>query len=186
MDFTDFMGDSGGGLGSAGSSDWSPDLGEWLLGFQQSAGFPYICGTSSNHFPRARVESVPLLPPMRLSPRERQVLETLHRIGRATVAEIVAAMPEHTSYAAVRAALRMLDEKKQVTHQYEGPRYVYEPTTEPETARKEALEHLVTTFFAGSVKQAMAALLDLPKSGLPATQRKRLAKLIAEAEKEGR
>jgi len=120
------------------------------------------------------------------SPREQQVLDTLHRVGRATVSEIVDAMPEPTSYAAVRAALRSLSEKELVRHEYDGPRYVYEPTQRKEAARRRALEHIVGTFFDGSVKQAMAALLALPQSGMPAAQRKRLAEMIADAEREGR
>jgi predicted transcriptional regulator len=120
------------------------------------------------------------------TPREQQVLDALHRVGRATVAEIVAAMPEPTSYAAVRAALRSLAEKELVRHEYDGPRYVYEPTVAKEAARRHALEHIVGTLFDGSVRQAMAALLALPRSGMPAAQRKRLAQMIADAEREGR
>jgi predicted transcriptional regulator len=114
------------------------------------------------------------------------VLDALHRTGRATVGEIAAAMSEPTSYAAVRAALRTLAQKGQVRHEYDGPRYVYEPTVARDAARTRALEHIVRTFFDGSVKQAMAALLDLPHSGLPSAQRKRLARMIADAEREGR
>lgn len=122
----------------------------------------------------------------RLSPREQQVLDALHTAGPATVGEIVAAMPEKASYAAVRAALRTLEEKKQVRHEYDGPRYVYQPTVPRETASKRALEHLLRTFFDGSVSKAVVALVDLPQAGLPAAQRRRLAKLIEDAEREGR
>ena len=124
--------------------------------------------------------------PSRPSPREQQVLDALHRRGRATVAEIVAEMDEPTSYAAVRAALRSLSEKELVRHEYDGPRFVYEPTVARETARRRALEHIVGTFFDGSVRDTMAALLALPRSGMPAAQRRRLAQLIADAEREGR
>ena len=120
------------------------------------------------------------------TPREQQVLDALHRVGLATVAEIVDAMAEPTSYAAVRAALAALAEKELVRHEYDGPRYVYEPTVAKEAARRHALEHIVGTFFDGSVRQAVTALLALPHSGMPAAQRKRLTQMIADAEREGR
>ena len=124
--------------------------------------------------------------PPKLSARERQVLDALHRTGRATVSEVVAAMPEPATYAAVRAALRTLEEKGQVRHEYDGPRYVYEPTVARAQARRRALEHLVGTFFDGSVGKAVTALLDLPGAGLPRDQRERLVQLIEDAEREGR
>ena len=124
--------------------------------------------------------------PSKLTPREQQVLDALHRAGRATVGEIVDAIAEPTSYAAVRAALRSLGEKGAVRHEYDGPRYVYEPTVPRAAARRRALEHIVSTFFDGSVREAVAALLALPQAGMPAAQRKRLARLIEDAEREGR
>lgn len=114
------------------------------------------------------------------------MLDALHRTGPATVGEIAAAMTEPATYAAVRAALRTLVEKGQVRHQYDGPRYVYEPTVATETASKQALAHLVATFFNGSVKQAMAALVDLPQSGLSPGEHDQLARMIDDAEREGR
>jgi BlaI family transcriptional regulator, penicillinase repressor len=122
----------------------------------------------------------------KLSAREREVLDALHRTGRATVSEIVDAMPAPATYAAVRAALRALAAKGQVRHEYDGPRYVYEPTVARDQASTTALAHLVGTFFDGSVRKAMAALLDLPGAGLPRAQRERLARLIEDAEREGR
>lgn len=123
---------------------------------------------------------------IRLSARESQVLQALHRSHPASVAEIVEVMPDRATYAAVRAALRTLEEKGQVRHRYDGPRYVYEPTVATAAASRSALEEIVTTFFQGSVKKTMAALLDLPRSGLPPAQRRKLAKLIERAEREGR
>lgn len=114
------------------------------------------------------------------------MLDALHRTGPTTVGEIVAAMTEPATYAAVRAALRMLEQKGQVRHRYDGPRYLYEPTVATETASRQALEHLVATFFNGSVKQAMAALVDLPQSGLSPGEHDELSKLIDDAEREGR
>ena len=121
-----------------------------------------------------------------LSRRERQIMDAIYTRGRATAAEVLEGLPDPPSYSAVRAMLRILEEKGALRHEYDGPRYVYEPTVAKETASASALAHVVSTFFDGSVKKAMAALLDLPESGLPSAQRKKLSKMIADAERQGR
>ena len=123
---------------------------------------------------------------LELSPRERQVMSILYRRGRATVAEVLEEMPDPPSYSAVRATLRVLEEKGQVRHREDGPRYVYRPVVETETARRQALRHLVRTFFGGSAEEAALALLQLPGSGVSKGELKRLSRLIEEAEREGR
>src|SRR5437667_2265095 len=95
-----------------------------------------------------------------LSRRERQIMDALHARGNATAAEVLAALPDPPSYSAVRALLRILEEKGHVKHRRDGARYVYLPRVSPETARRSALQRLVSTFFQGSVTQAMAALLE--------------------------
>src|SRR5437667_12174301 len=97
-----------------------------------------------------------------LSRRERQIMDALHARGNATAAEVLSALPDPPSYSAVRALLRILEEKGHVRHRREGARYVYVPRTSPESARRSALQRVVSTFFQGSVAQAMAALLDAP------------------------
>ena len=94
-----------------------------------------------------------------LSRRERQIMDALHQRRRATAAEVQAALPEAPSYSAVRALLRILEDKGHIKHRRDGPRYVYLPRVKRETARRSALKRLVSTFFQGSVTQAMAALL---------------------------
>src|ERR1035438_2718580 len=95
-----------------------------------------------------------------LSRRERQIMDALHQRGRATAAEVQAAIPEAPSYSAVRALLRILEDKGHIKHHREGARYVYLPRAKQETARRSALKRVVSTFFQGSVPQAMAALLE--------------------------
>ncbi len=121
-----------------------------------------------------------------LSRRERQIMDVLYRLGRATAAEVMAQMPDPPSYSAVRAHLRTLEEKGHVTHEAEDSRYVYVPTMRPEQARSSALAHLVDTFFGGSVAQAATALLDPKSSKLTKEELERLAGLIQQARKEGR
>lgn len=121
-----------------------------------------------------------------LSRRERQIMDILHRLGQGTAAEIETALPDAPSYSAVRAHLRTLEDKGHVRHETEQLRYVFSPTVKPERARKSALRHLVDTFFGGSATDAAAALLDPRSAKLPKADLDRLAKLIADARKEGR
>jgi BlaI family transcriptional regulator, penicillinase repressor len=116
-----------------------------------------------------------------LSRRERQIMDVLHRLGRATAAEVETELPDAPSYSAVRAHLRVLEEKGHVVHTAEGLRYVYAPTVHPERARKSAVRHLVDTFFGGSPADAVAALLDAKSVRLSREELDRLAKLIEEA-----
>jgi predicted transcriptional regulator len=119
-----------------------------------------------------------------LSRRERQIMDILYRRGRATGAEIHEALPDRPSYSAVRAKLRVLEEKGHVRHEEEALRYVYVPTLARDTARRSALRHMVSTFFDGSVGQAVAALLDLSTARLSKSDLDRIAALIEEAKTE--
>jgi predicted transcriptional regulator len=119
------------------------------------------------------------------SRRERQIMDILFRRGEATAAEVRDDMPSAPGYSAVRAMLRVLEEKGQVRHAERGPRYVYAPTVARENAKRSAVEHLLDTFFGGSAEQTMAALLDVSSSHLTAEELDRMAALIARARKEG-
>jgi len=120
-----------------------------------------------------------------LSRRERQIMDILYRRGRASAAEIHEALPDRPSYSAVRAKLRVLEEKGHVRHQEEALRYVYVPTMARETARRSALRHLVSTFFEGSVEETVAALLDLSAANLSAEDLDRITRLIEQAKGAG-
>jgi BlaI family transcriptional regulator, penicillinase repressor len=115
-----------------------------------------------------------------LSRRERQVMDAIHRRGRASVAEIEADLPD-ASYHAVRSALRVLRQKGLVRHEHDGRRYVYAPAAPRAQAEKSALRHLIGTFFQGSAARAMAAILELHDTDLPPEERERLARAIEEA-----
>ena len=121
-----------------------------------------------------------------LSRRERQIMDVLFRLGRATANEVLEAMPDPPSYSAVRAHLRTLEDKGHVVHEAEDLRYVYIPTMRPEQARSSAVTHLVDTFFGGSVAQAATALLDPKSARLTREELERLARLIDKARKDGR
>jgi len=113
-------------------------------------------------------------------------MDILYRVGRATAAEVLADLPDPPSYSAVRAMLRVLEEKGHVKHQQDGPRYVYVATMGRDKARRSALHHLLNTFFDGSAEQAVAALLDMSRPELSEDELERLSQLIDEARKEGR
>lgn len=122
----------------------------------------------------------------KLSRRERQIMDVLYRLGRATVAEMLAAIPDPPSYSAVRAMLRILEEKRQITHEEKDLRYVYVPVVSREKARRSALRHVLDTFFDGSPEQAVATLLDVSARNLSQEELDRLAALIQKAKEEGR
>jgi len=121
-----------------------------------------------------------------LSRRERQIMEIVYERGRATVAEVRAHMPDPPSYSAVRAMLRILEEKGHLRHEQDGPRYIFLPTVPREEASETALRKLVRTFFGGSPEGAMAALLDLESDSLDEEALQRLSGLIEEAKREDR
>ena len=121
-----------------------------------------------------------------LSRRERQIMEIVYELGQATAAEVRSRMPDPPSYSAVRAMLRILEDKGHLRHEQEGPRYVFLPTVPREEARETALRRLVRTFFGGSPEGAMAALLDLEGDRLDDEALARLSEMIEEAKREDR
>lgn len=121
-----------------------------------------------------------------LSRRERQIMDVIYRFGRATVAEVMAHLPDPPGYSAVRALLRVLEDKGQLRHEQEGPRYVFVPTVPRDQVRQSALRQLVHTFFDDSAEQTVAALLDLSSTKLSGAELDRLGRLITAARKEGR
>lgn len=120
-----------------------------------------------------------------LSRRERQIVDALYKLGRASAAEIRAELPAPPSYSAVRALLRILEEKGHVRHEQDGPRYVYVPTLARDSAKRSAMRHLLQTFFEGSAAQAMSALLDVTSARLTDAELDRLEQLIEHARKQG-
>jgi predicted transcriptional regulator len=121
-----------------------------------------------------------------LSRREREIMDVIYRAGRATAAEVLDQISDPPSYSAVRALLRVLEEKGHLRHEEDGPRYVFLPIVPVERARQSALKQILHTFFDGSTEQAVAALLDLSSTRLSEAELDRLSRLIADARKEGR
>lgn len=124
--------------------------------------------------------------PAHLSRRESQIMDIVYELGRATANDVLDRLPDPPSYSAVRAMLRVLEEKGFLRHEQEGPRYVFLPTVPREEAQATALRRLVRTFFEGSAEGAVAALLDLEGEELDGDALKRLAAMIEAAREEGR
>jgi predicted transcriptional regulator len=121
-----------------------------------------------------------------LGRRERQIVEAVYRLRRATVAEVLAELPDPPSYSAVRAMLGKLEGKGYLKHVEEGPRYLYMPAVPAEKARRTALQNLVDTFFQGSAEQAAVALLQLSDTTVSAAALNKLADEVRRAKEEGR
>ena len=121
-----------------------------------------------------------------LSRRERQVMDILHRRAEATVAEIMAELPDPPTYSAVRSVLRILGEKNLIRYKEDGPRYVYYPAQDSEEARDDVLAHVVRTYFAGSPEQAVTALLRMSDVDMKDDDIERLRASIRNARKTGR
>ena len=121
-----------------------------------------------------------------LSRRERQIMDVVYRLGKASVNDVLGRIPEPPSYSAVRALMRILEEKGHLAHEQDGPRYLYLPTVPRESARRSALSHMVRTFFGGSTEAAVAALLDESGNRLSDGELERISALIEQAREQGR
>jgi predicted transcriptional regulator len=122
----------------------------------------------------------------RLSRREREIMDVLYLRGDATAAQVLEGLTDPPSYSAVRALLRILEEKGHVRHVQDGPRYVYRATTPRENAAETALHHLVRTFYNGSPGEAIAALLDSSSAPLSDADFERLSSAISQARRTGK
>ena len=119
-----------------------------------------------------------------LSRRERQIMDILYRSGKASASEVREAMADAPGYSAVRAMLRVLEEKGHVKHQAEGLKYVYVPTVAQDKAKRSAVKHVLDTFFSGSAEQIVAALLDVSATRLTRDELDRMSELIEKAKRE--
>jgi predicted transcriptional regulator len=120
------------------------------------------------------------------SRREREIIEALYRLGKASAAEIREAIPDPPTYTAIRTHLTILENKGHVRHTSDGTRYIYEPAVAREQMGRRAVDSLLTTFFDNSVERAVTALLTRKDAELSREDLDRLARLIEKARKEGR
>jgi predicted transcriptional regulator len=121
-----------------------------------------------------------------LSRRERQIMEILYQRGKASASEVRESMGDAPGYSAVRAMLRVLEEKGHIKHQAEGLKYVYLPIVTRDKAKRTAVKHLLDTFFGDSPEQVVAALLDVSSKRLTREELDRMAGMIEKARREGK
>src|SRR6267142_4756250 len=121
-----------------------------------------------------------------LSRRERQIMDVVYRLGRATVGEVMQELTGEPAYSTVRAQLRVLEDKGQLRHEEHGLRYVYLPKVPRHMVRQSALKHLIDTFFEGSAGKAVAALLGKEGFRISEEELERISDLIEKAKKEGK
>jgi predicted transcriptional regulator len=130
--------------------------------------------------------SITPLNPLDVGRRERQIVEIVYRLGKASVSDVRDALPDPPTYSAVRAMLGKLRDKGHLTQEEDGPRYLYRPAVPAERARKTAMRQLVDTFFDGSVDRAVVALASLSQADVDPDRLDELAKRIRAARQEGR
>ena len=121
-----------------------------------------------------------------MSRRERQIMDIVYETKEASALQVLERLPSPPGYSAVRALLRVLEQKGHLAHRQDGPRYIYSPLLPREKARRSALSHLMQTFFDGSTEDVVAALLDISEDSLSEEDYRRLTGLIEKARKEGR
>jgi len=126
------------------------------------------------------------MPKPPLTRREREIMDIVYRLGRASAQDVLENLADAPSYSAVRALLRLLEERGHVRHIEEGARYVFLPAVPRGEARRKALSHLVSTFFGGSVEQTVLALVESSRSKLTSDELDRLALVVEQARKKGK
>lgn len=119
--------------------------------------------------------------PLELGRRERQIVETVIRLGEASVSEVQKHLADAPSYSSVRAMLGMLVEKKWLSYRRDGKRYLYRSAAGKAKTQRTAVSRLMETFFGGSPSDALAALLESSSTKLSEQELERMLKLIKDA-----
>jgi predicted transcriptional regulator len=120
------------------------------------------------------------------SRREREIMDALYKLGKASAAQILEEIPNPPTYTAIRTLLTILENKGHVRHKTDGTRYIYEPAVAREQMGRRAIDSVLQTFFDNSVERAVTALLTRKDADLSGEDLDRLAHLIDKARKEGR
>jgi len=124
-----------------------------------------------------------MVDPFPFSRRERQIMDVLYARQEASVLQIREGLPDAPSATAVRTLLRILEEKGHVRRRKEGREFIYAPTQPKRTAGFKALQHVLETFYEGSIEGALAAHLTRNRNGLQDDELRTLMRLIRDARK---
>jgi predicted transcriptional regulator len=129
---------------------------------------------------------MPRSSPSPLSRREREIMDILHRLGRATAGEVMAELTGRPAYSTVRAQLRVLEDKGHIRHGEQNLRYVYSPARSRQVVQKSVLQHLRDTFFEGSAEKVVATLIGQERLKVSDDELDRIAEIIDKARQERR
>lgn len=121
-----------------------------------------------------------------LGRRERQIMDVVIRLGRASAAEVLDELPDAPTSSTVRTMLRLLEKKGFLRHEWDGPRFVYSPSASPERLKRSAVRHLLSTFFDDSLEAAVASLLGGSRRPSSAEELDRVARLVEDARRKAR
>jgi len=119
-----------------------------------------------------------------LARRERQILEIVYSLGRASAADVLDRLPDSPGYSTVRKILSILEAKGYVKHVESGRRYIYLPTESRLKARRSSLKQLLNSLFDSTVESVVSALLDISDAQLSDDDLRSLAQLIEQRRKE--
>ncbi|TWU47370.1 Penicillinase repressor [Rubripirellula tenax] len=119
--------------------------------------------------------------PLKLGARERQILDAVYHVGRASVSDVRSLLKDPPSYSSVRTMMGILEEKGFLRRHRDGIRHRYSATKSRESAGRSAIAHLMSTFFEGSASKMFAALLDESASQLTDDELAQLQQAIDKA-----
>jgi predicted transcriptional regulator len=122
----------------------------------------------------------------KMSKRERQIMDIIFRLGEATAEQVVENFPEAVGDASIRKLIRVMEHKGYLQHKKEGRCYVYQPVLSKETASRQAVKHILKTYFFDSTPMAVSALLDVKSDSLTSEEIAKIIEMINEAKKKGR
>ena len=118
---------------------------------------------------------------VKLSRRERQIMDIVYQRGRVSVADVLKDLPDPPSYSTVRALLRILEEKGYLAHEKDGRRYIYRSTQPRHQAGRSALKQIFQTFFDKSIEKTVMTLIS--DADLSDEELDRLSQRIEQAKK---
>lgn len=101
-----------------------------------------------------------------LSRREREIMDIVFARSEASLSQILDDMDAPPTRPALRSLLTILEGKGHLKHRQEGREFVYQPVHSRVKVGQSTLSRVISTFFGGSLSQAIAAYLSDPKTTL--------------------
>ncbi|HET6267716.1 MAG TPA: BlaI/MecI/CopY family transcriptional regulator [Acidobacteriota bacterium] len=117
-----------------------------------------------------------------LTEAELRLMDILWENGESTVAEVVEALSRHSplAYSTVLTTLRILEQKKYVSHKKSGRAFLYYPVVERGQARQKVIDYVLSRFFNNSPELLVLNVLEREK--IQPRELQHLKKKIQESE----